>query len=83
MSELIIERKFLKAQDRLVFQAADLSLGTVANMVERGAIDTKPSYQRRERWTKEKQSALIESFLLNIPVPPIVQGVVAAVIAPL
>ena len=40
-------------------------------MVQKKAIDIAPKYQRRERWPKEKQSALIESFLLNLPVPPI------------
>lgn len=64
-------RRFLKAQDRLVFQSSDLSLGTIAEMVGRNAIDVTPSYQRRERWSPQKQSALIESFLLNVPVPPI------------
>jgi hypothetical protein len=63
--------RFEKAQDRLVLQAADLSLETVAAMVEQGAIDVKPGYQRRERWSHERQAALIESFLLNIPVPPV------------
>jgi len=66
----IIE-KFLLAQNRLVFQSSDLSLEAIANMVKGEAIDIKPKYQRRERWNKDKQSALIESFLLNIPVPPI------------
>lgn len=66
-----IVTKFLQAQNRLVFQSSDLSLDAIANMVEGGAIDIKPKYQRRERWSKDKQSALIESFLLNIPVPPI------------
>ena len=66
----VVER-FKTAQDRLVLQAADLSLDTIAGMVKSKAIDTAPLYQRRERWTPEKQSALIESFLLNIPVPPI------------
>lgn len=66
-----IVNKFLQAQNRLVFQSSDLSLDAIANMVEGGAIDIKPKYQRRERWSKDKQSALIESFLLNIPVPPI------------
>jgi hypothetical protein len=64
-------KRFLDAQDRLVFQAADLSLGTISSMVSKGAIDVNPPYQRRERWSVEKQSALIESFLLNVPVPPI------------
>jgi hypothetical protein len=40
-------------------------------MVDGDAINIKPKYQRRQRWNKDKQSALIESFLLNIPVPPI------------
>lgn len=66
-----ITDKFLLAQNRLVFQSSDLSLEAIANMVKGEAIDIKPKYQRRERWSKDKQSALIESFLLNIPVPPI------------
>jgi hypothetical protein len=68
--KLIVER-FEKAQDRLVLQQSDLALETLASMVEADAVDTKPHYQRRDRWTAEKRSALIESFLLNIPVPPI------------
>ncbi|HIF20704.1 MAG TPA: DUF262 domain-containing protein [Gemmatimonadetes bacterium] len=40
-------------------------------MVEEGSIDISPKYQRRERWPTQAQSALIESFLLNIPVPPV------------
>jgi hypothetical protein len=30
-----------------------------------------PTFQRRDRWGAEKQSLLIESFLVNIPVPPV------------
>ncbi|MDX5584132.1 MAG: DUF262 domain-containing protein [Aureibaculum sp.] len=70
LSNKIVE-KFLTSQDRLVFQSADLSLESIANMVSGDAINIKPKYQRRERWDETKQSALIESFLLNIPVPPI------------
>lgn len=62
---------FNKAQDRLVLQASDMSLETIAAMVESNAIDTQPAYQRRERWNSQRQAALIESFLLNIPVPPV------------
>jgi hypothetical protein len=66
-----IVEKFTNAQNRLVLQSSDLSLDAIARMVESGAIDVSPIYQRRDRWPIEKQSALIESFLLNIPVPPI------------
>lgn len=62
---------FREAQAILVVQTADLPLGTLADMVDVGAIDLQPGFQRRERWSHEKQSALIESFLLNVPVPPI------------
>lgn len=64
-------QSFHDAQSKLVVQTADLPLGTLAGMVENGAIDLEPGFQRRERWTHEKQSALIESFLLNVPVPPV------------
>jgi hypothetical protein len=62
---------FNEAQSRLVVQTADLPLGTLAGMVEQAAIDLTPGFQRRERWDPDKQSALIESFLLNVPVPPV------------
>ncbi len=32
----------------------------------------RPFYQRRARWNPVQQSRLIESFLINIPVPPII-----------
>jgi hypothetical protein len=66
-----IVKIFGAAQDRLVLQASDMSLETVAAMVESSAIDTQTAYQRRERWSPQRQSALIESFLLNIPIPPV------------
>ena len=70
-SEHDIVTRFKRAQDALVIQASDLSLASIASMVSSGAIDVQPVFQRRERWDVRKQSALIESFLLNIPVPPV------------
>jgi hypothetical protein len=66
-----IVKRFLDAQNRLVLQAADFSLQTITVMVEEKVIDLQPEYQRRDRWPIEAQSALIESFLLNVPVPPV------------
>lgn len=66
-----IAKRFEDAQVNLVLQSSDLSLESVSNMVESGAIDVKPEFQRRERWSQKQSSALIESFLLNIPVPPV------------
>lgn len=66
-----VNQKFEIAQNSLVLQQSDLSLQSVSDMVESNAIDISPKYQRRERWDDNKESGLIESFLLNIPVPPI------------
>ena len=66
-----LRRRYDQAQSELVIQSADLPLGTLAGMVDSKAIDLEPVFQRRERWKSDAQSALIESFLLNVPVPPI------------
>lgn len=71
MVDADIIKKFSKAQDSLVIQQSDFSLSTISNMVENRSIDITPHYQRRDRWSIEKQSALIESFLMNVPVPPV------------
>lgn len=71
VSELKIIKKFESSQDSLVLQSSDLSLETIAQMVSSGAIDISPHYQRRERWHIDAQAGLIESFLLNVPVPPV------------
>lgn len=66
-----IERRFEQSQNDLVLQTSDFSLQGLKDMVDGQIIDLSPKYQRRERWEVERQSELIESFLLNVPVPPI------------
>jgi len=70
-SEKEIERRFEQSQNDLVLQASDFSLQGLKEMVDGQIIDLSPKYQRRERWGIDRQSELIESFLLNVPVPPI------------
>lgn len=69
MSEIM--KQFSEAQAGLVTQQSDFSLKAIFDMISYESIDISPNYQRRDRWTIEKQSALIESFLLNVPVPPV------------
>ncbi|MBP6731014.1 MAG: DUF262 domain-containing protein [Chitinophagales bacterium] len=64
-------KKFNNAQESLVIQQSDFSLETLSRMVINNIVDLNPHYQRRNRWTVDKQSKLIESFILNVPVPPI------------
>jgi hypothetical protein len=62
---------FKSAQNAAVLEVADQGLLTLASLISGGAIDISPNFQRRDRWSAEKQSELIESFLSNIPVPPV------------
>ncbi|MFI6941944.1 DUF262 domain-containing protein [Streptomyces sp. NPDC050418] len=60
-----------QGQRDLVTQVIDYTLGTLADLVKESFIDLEPEYQRRDRWDLTRKSRLIESFLLNIPIPPI------------
>jgi len=62
---------YVRAQEAAVLEVADQGLLTLASLVQSGSIDVSPTFQRRDRWNSEKQSQLIESFLVNIPVPPV------------
>ena len=48
-----------------------MSIGELAALYKDGDLDINPVYQRMFRWDIEQQSALIESILLQIPIPPI------------
>lgn len=48
-----------------------ISLGEIISMYKDGDLDIHPEFQRFYRWTDYQKTRLIESFLLNIPVPPI------------
>jgi len=65
--------KYAASQLRVVRETKDYQLDylRVALQPGQGLIDISPKYQRRLRWNNKKKSLLIESFLLNIPVPPI------------
>ncbi|MFE7789460.1 DUF262 domain-containing protein [Streptomyces sp. NPDC057460] len=48
-----------------------MSIGEVVNLYRDKDIQIRPEFQRLFRWSLEKQSRLIESILLDIPLPPI------------
>ncbi|MFE5511615.1 DUF262 domain-containing protein [Streptomyces sp. NPDC056529] len=54
---------------RLVTQPYDLSLATLVDDIHRERLLLSIEYQRKYVWDRAKASRLIESFLLNIPVP--------------
>lgn len=67
-----IVQRYSDAQLRIVRTTMDLSLHNLRqSLKDSNYINLSPSYQRRHRWETKKRSQLIESLLLNIPVPPI------------
>lgn len=57
---------------RIVYQTNNFLLPQIRDMIKnKEAINLHPEYQRRLRWTPTQKSRLIESLLLNIPVPPV------------
>ena len=48
-----------------------MSIGEWISLYENSEIDIHPEFQRFFRWSEEQKTALIESILLGIPLPPI------------
>ena len=57
---------------RIFYQTNNFLLPQIWEMIKkREAINLRPEYQRRLHWTNSQKSRLIESLMLNIPVPPV------------
>ncbi|RNA78453.1 DUF262 domain-containing protein, partial [Staphylococcus aureus] len=46
-------------------------LNTIVSLVESEDYILNPEFQRRHRWDATRKSKLIESFIMNVPIPPI------------
>ncbi|ELS9246862.1 DUF262 domain-containing protein, partial [Vibrio cholerae] len=51
------------------FDSYDITVRQLYDMVVEGMIEIAPEYQRHFVWDEKRQSALIESIFLGIPVP--------------
>ncbi|NEQ64876.1 MAG: DUF262 domain-containing protein [Symploca sp. SIO2D2] len=52
-------------------EALDFSFGEIVNLHSDGELIIQPEYQRLFRWSNEQRSRLIESILLELPIPQI------------
>jgi hypothetical protein len=76
-----LNSRYAKGEIRIVTEQARYPLAGILGMLKeeiegdsgekerRYKLD--PEYQRRHRWSVERKSRLIESFLMNVPVPPV------------
>lgn len=81
-----LNARYAKGEIRIVTESARYSLAGILSMLQEqvdvegdgvpaGTTEPRykldPEYQRRHRWSNERKSRLIESFLMNVPVPPV------------
>jgi hypothetical protein len=73
MSDDEINTKYESGNSRILmeFNREKLPLFVDA-LTKPGYMDLRPFFQRRPRWKPEQQSLLIESFIINLPVPPVI-----------
>jgi len=70
MSDDEINAKYLRREWRIVTETNREQLPNFVEALKRpGWMELRPFYQRRLRWDPERQSKLIESFIMNVPVP--------------
>jgi hypothetical protein len=67
-----INAKYAMRELRIVTESNREQLPNFVDALKRpNWMELRPFYQRRPRWDKVRQSKLIESFVMNIPVPPL------------
>ncbi|MDX9883478.1 MAG: DUF262 domain-containing protein [Prolixibacteraceae bacterium] len=66
-----INEKYIKGEVRIVTEQARYPLTAIVGMVESNDYALNPDFQRRHRWNEIQKSKLIESFIMNVPIPPI------------
>lgn len=69
MMKVDLGKQLMEQKMKVDFNTYDLSIKELISMVNDGLINIAPEYQRQFRWDKERQSNLIESIFLGIPIP--------------
>ena len=71
MTDEEINEKYKKGEVRIITEQARYPLNTILGIVQSEDYILDPEFQRRHRWDTLKKSRLIESILMNVPIPPI------------
>lgn len=71
MSDEEINQKYVKGEVRIITEQARYPLPSIIIMLSGTDYKLNPEFQRRHRWNITQKSKLIESFIMNVPIPPI------------
>ncbi|AFQ43392.1 DUF262 domain-containing protein [Desulfosporosinus meridiei] len=66
-----LEKEVSDERARLSSDRMDISFGELINLYRNKELIIRPEYQRLFRWSSIQKTALIESILVSIPIPPI------------
>ena len=68
---LEINEKYDKGYSRVVTENGSYKVALIKDIFSQTNYELHPEYQRRITWNNQKRSKLIESLIINIPIPPI------------
>lgn len=71
MSDDAINEKYETGEARIITEQGAVKLSLVKGVFNAKNYQLTPKYQRRITWDTKKRSKLIESFIMNVPVPPV------------
>ena len=71
MSDAAINEKYEKGEARIITEQGAVKLSLVNQVFISENYQLRPKYQRRITWDSRKRSKLIESFIMNVPIPPV------------
>jgi len=71
MTDKQINAKYKRGEIRIVTEQARYPVKSIKSMLDGGDYKLNPEYQRRKRWDNGRKSRLMESFIMNVPLPPV------------
>lgn len=66
-----LQDEIVECSSKIYRDAYQMSIGELINIYKDGEMDIHPEFQRVFRWSESQKTRLIESIMLNIPIPSI------------
>lgn len=66
-----LQDEIIERSSKIFRDAYQMSIGELINIYKDGEMDIHPEFQRVFRWSETQKTRLIESIMLNIPIPSI------------
>jgi len=66
-----LQQEIQEKANQIFRDAYQMSIGELMNLYKDNELDIHPEFQRVFRWSDFQKTRLIESIMLNIPIPPI------------